>query len=194
MTEKSPITQIEQHSLPTALRGYERGATDKLLEDLKTAVTTLVSEREAAQARAKELEGRFAALEEREKEITEALVVVSRVKAETDREAKEKGDAKIREAEAEAERITARARASAQTFLQEAHQAEQLAVRAREQLTAFLQSLLAEIERRGADLGSLVDDLVKRASSARLDWEPFGGSATPSSPQENRAAEEPPTS
>ena len=162
MTEQTPITQIEQRSLPTALRGYDRSATDKLFEDLKTSLTTLISERNVAQARVQEFENRLATLEEREKEIAEALVVASRVREQSEQEGQAKAEERIREAHAEAERIVADARSSASRFAQEAQHAEQLAVRARQQLTSFLESLLTEIERRGSDLGSVVHDLVKR--------------------------------
>ena len=65
MTEQTPIPQIENRALPTARRGYDREATDKLLEELKASLTTLISERNAAQARVQEFESRVAALEER---------------------------------------------------------------------------------------------------------------------------------
>jgi cell division septum initiation protein DivIVA len=166
MTEQTPITLIEKRSLPTARKGYDRAATDKLFEDLKASMSTLISERNAAQSRVQEFESRLAALEEREREITEALIVASRVRDQSEQEGKVKADATIQEAHAEAERIVADARSSAGRFEQEARDAELLAVRARQQLTTFLQSLLGEIERRGSDLGSVVQDLVKRVGEA----------------------------
>jgi cell division septum initiation protein DivIVA len=162
MTEQTPITLIDNRGLPTARKGYERAATDKLLDELKASLMTLISERDAAQARVQEFESRLGALEEREKEIAEALVVAARVREQSEQEGKARAEDWIRDAEAEAERIVADARSSASRFEQEAQHAEQLAVRARQQLTSFLESLLAEIERRGSDLGSVVHDLVTR--------------------------------
>jgi cell division initiation protein len=162
MTEQTPITQIEQRSLATAMRGYDKAATDKLLEELKASLQTLIAERNAAQARVQEFESRITSLEEREKQITEALVVASRVREQSEQESKAKAEETILQANAEAERIVSEARSSAARFEQETRDVEQLAVRARQQLTRFLESLLAEIERGGSDLGSVVHDLVSR--------------------------------
>jgi len=166
MAETNPTRLIEERSLPISFRGYGRKATDALFEELKTAVSALASERDGIRARVEELESRLPSVEQREKEISEALVLASRVRAESEREGKVTADEKIRAAEAEAERILAQATSRARAFEQEARSAEQLAARAREQLTSFLESLLTEIERRGKDLGSAVNDLVKRAGES----------------------------
>jgi|SRR5581483_6187461 len=166
MTEETPSTQIESHALPVARKGYDRAATDKLLEELKGSLTTLISERNAAQARVQEYETRIAALEEREKEIASALVMAARVREQSEQEGEAQAQEKIRAAEAEAERIVADARSSARRFEQEARDAELLAVRARQQLTNYLESLLAEIEQRSNELGSVVQDLVDRAGES----------------------------
>src|SRR6188472_3232140 len=120
MTEKTPITQIEQHSLPTAMRGYDKAATDKLLNELKASLQTLITERNGAQVRAQEFESRVSSLEQREKEIAEALVVASRVREQSEQESKAKAEERIHEANAEAERIMSEARSSASRFEQEA--------------------------------------------------------------------------
>ena len=166
MTEQTPITQIEQRSLPTAMRGYDKAVTDKLLDELRASLKTLTTERDAAQARVQEFESRVTALEEREEEITEALVVASRVREQSEQESNAKAEERIHQANAEAERIMSEARSSAARFEQETRDVEQLAVRARHQLTSFLESLLGEIERRGSDLGSVVHDLVGRIGEA----------------------------
>ncbi len=162
MAEQTPITLIEQRSLPTSMRGYDKAATDKLLEQLKASLQTLLGERNAAQARVQEFEGRVASIEQREKEIAEALIVAARVREQSEQEGAAKAEEKIHEAQAEAERLLAHARSSASRFEHEARDAEQLAVRARQQLTSFLEGVLGEIERRGSDLGSVVHDLVSR--------------------------------
>src|SRR5262245_10740378 len=133
MAEQNPLKLIEARSLPVTFRGYERKATDDLFEELKKVLTTLVAERDSAQRRAEELESRFAALEQRESEITDALVVAARVQAESERESKQQADERIQAAEAEANRILERARARARSFEEDARSAEQLAARAREQ-------------------------------------------------------------
>jgi cell division initiation protein len=185
MTEQTPITQIDQRSLPTSLRGYDRAATDKLFEELKASLSTLISERNVAQARVQEFESRLATLEEREKEIAEALVVAGRVREQSEQEGKARAEDRIRDAEAEAERIVADARSSASRFEQEAQHAEQLAARARQQLTSFLESLLTEIERRGNDLGSVVHDLVRRVGeTGRAAGERLPAQGEPTQPEQ----------
>ena len=156
MAEKqNPTGPIEGQAFPVAFRGYDRKAVDGKFAELKTAVAALASERDAAKARVQEFEGRFEALEQREKEITEALVVASRVRADSERDAK-----------AEAEKILSDARSKMRALEQEVRDTEQLAARTRGQLTSFLESTLGEIERRGSGMGSAVDDLVKRAGEA----------------------------
>jgi cell division septum initiation protein DivIVA len=156
MAEKqNPTAPIEKQAFPVVFRGYDRKAVDGKFAELKTAVAALASERDAAKARVQELEGRFEALEQREKEITDALVVASRVRADSERDAK-----------AEAEKILSDARSRMSALEQEVRDTEQLAARTRGQLTSFLESTLSEIERRGSGMGSAVDDLVKRAGEA----------------------------
>ena len=156
MAEKqNPIAPIEGQAFPVAFRGYDRKAVDGKFAELKTAVAALASERDAAKARVQEFEERFEALQQREKEITEALVVASRVRADSERDAK-----------AEAEKILSDARSKMRALEQEVRDTEQLAARTRGQLTSFLESTLGEIERRGSGVGSAVDDLVKRAGEA----------------------------
>lgn len=50
-----------RRSLPTARRGYDREATDALLDELKSCLETLLAERNAAQAQAAELAEQLAA-------------------------------------------------------------------------------------------------------------------------------------
>ena len=195
MTENTPIKLIDERSLPIAFRGYDRKATDGLFDELKTILTTLLSERGVAQARVEELESRLPAVQEKEKEITEALIVASRVRADSEREGKElkakyerEAEARLQAAAAEAEKILGEAKSRAHAFEQQARDAEQLGVRAREQLTTFLESLLTEIERRGTDLGSAVQELVERAGeTGRAGVGKLATLTTRQSPQEKPA-------
>jgi cell division septum initiation protein DivIVA len=166
--ETNPLTLIEKRSLPVSMRGYDRKATDEPFERLAATTKALVAERDAARARADELESRAAAVQQREQEITEALLVASRVRSESERDAKESAERLIGEAQ---ERATA--------FEQEARNVEQLALRVRQELVDYLESLLGKIERHDADFGSIVEELMQRtsgvSSSARV--EPVAGTA-----------------
>ena len=204
--------RTNEPSLPIARRGYDRDATDRLLTELRATAGGIIGERDAARAerdaaraerdeaiaerneargeladartQAAELERKLDDRREREKEITEALVVASRVRADSEREGQEliaeyeeqgaaitaEGERKAAEivsaAEAEAEKIVANARFRIRQLDQEVRNAEQLAVEARARLTAFLESLLAEIERRGTEDITAVDVLLARAGDA----------------------------
>jgi cell division septum initiation protein DivIVA len=166
MAAQNPFRLIEHRSLPVVLRGYDRNATDELFDELKAGMMEMLSERAELNARVEELEGRLPAVEKREAEITEALLVASRVRADSEREAKQQADEQLRAAQVEAEQTVAQARSRSQVFEQEARRAEQLALRARDQLISFLESLLAAIEQREPDLESVVQELSRRASEA----------------------------
>ena len=190
--------RTSEPSLPTARRGYDRDATDKLLAELRASAGQLVGERddacaerdrvraELAEARAlvAELEQKLDDGRDREKEITDALVVASRVRAESEREGqelkakyKEQGAAITAEAGkkaadivsaagAKAEKILANSRVRIRRVENEVREAEQLAVEARARLTTLLESLLAEIEPREAEDASAADVLLVRAREA----------------------------
>ena len=204
--------RTNEPSLPTARRGYDRDATDQLLAELRATWggssasesqphappdnaraerDEMQAECERAKAELAQAQALAAALEqqlddgrEREKEITDALVVASRVRAESEREGQalkaryeEQGEAITAEselraadilsaAEAEAEKIVANSKLKIRRLDQQVRNAEQLAVEARARLTAFLESLLTEIERRGTEDVSAVDVLLSRASDA----------------------------
>jgi cell division septum initiation protein DivIVA len=148
--------------LPTARKGYDRAATDELVGKLRSSLAAALSQRNQAQARVDELEQRLTDNREREQEITDALVVASRVRAESEREAEE-----IRaRARVEADGIVEDARSRTRGFEREAREAEELAERARAKLTAFLQGLLARVGPQGSGLDSPADDLLSRASEA----------------------------
>ena len=72
----------------------------------------------------------------------------------------------ILKAEAEAEKMLEDSRLKVRGFKQDVRDAEQLAAEARAQLTAFLESLLAEIDPHRAGVGSAVDELLARAGEA----------------------------
>jgi len=160
VASETPIEAGNETQLPTSRKGYDRAATDELVGQLKASLSAALSQRNQAQARVAELEQQLTDNQEREKEITEALVVASRVRSDSEREAEELKA----QARSEADAIVEEARANTSRFEREAREAEELAERARAKLTAFLQSLLAKIGQQGSGLGSPADDLLSRAS------------------------------
>jgi cell division septum initiation protein DivIVA len=189
------IQRLRGRSLPIAVRGYEREATDRLLADVEQGLEATLSSHASTLSRLGDLERRVSEGQEREEAVTEALVVATQIKAESERqgqeikekylregeaiveEARQKAEEIQREAEAQAVTIVEDARSKADGFEHDIRQTEQLAVEARARLRGFLQSLLAELEPRGAAADTAVDDLLARASRANGD--PLDGSALP---------------
>jgi cell division septum initiation protein DivIVA len=208
-------------ALPTVRRGYDREATDELLSALRGNLATANIERDEARKRVDDLEQQLAGSRMRESEITEALLVASRVRDDAEREgtelkaryeqeaeatlsaseqkaaetvaaaeqeaeatrteaqaalaaseqkaeetvaaAEEKAQAILAAAEVEAEKVVGDAKLRIRGLEQEVRDAEQVAVDARARVTALLESLLAEVERRGTEPDSAFDDLLARA-------------------------------
>lgn len=162
MASEPPIEAGNETQLPTARKGYDRAATDELVGQLKASLSAALSQRNQAQARVAELEQQLTDNREREKEITEALLVASRVRSQSEQEAEEIKS----QARAEAESIVEEARAKTSGFERQAREAEELAVRARAKLSAFLETLLAKVGAHGGGLDSPVDELLTRATEA----------------------------
>jgi cell division septum initiation protein DivIVA len=193
--EDALLALLSNRSLPTAVRGYDRAATDRLFDQLEQAVKERVRQHADALSRVGELERRIADGQEREEAVTEALVVATQIRAESEREgreitakhardgeaieaeAKQRAEGIVRDAEVESERIVEDARQTARGFEHEIRDAEQMAVDARARVTGFLESLLAEVEQRGGDRGSAVDDLFMRAGDTA--WNEDGSLQAP---------------
>ncbi len=163
MAEKNPIALIDERSLKTVFRGYERKATDDLLEELRTALVAITVERDAALARVEQLENGLDALRRLEGQITDVLAVAARIRGESENRAEEL----IRGAEAEKERILRQARSRARVAHLDARDAQELSAQTRERLTRFLELSLREFERADTDLDSVVRDLVKRTPTPK---------------------------
>jgi cell division septum initiation protein DivIVA len=175
------VQRLKGRSLPIVMRGYDREATDRLLADLEQGLEATLRSQASALSRLGELERRISEGQEREEAVTEALVVATQIKSDSERQGQEikethrrEGEAMVedarqraeeirREAEAQAETIVEDARSKAQGFERDIRETEQLAVEARGRLRGFLESLLAELEPHGEPLDSAVDDLLARA-------------------------------
>jgi cell division septum initiation protein DivIVA len=187
--ENGVLHLLSNRSLPVGMRGYEREATDRLLSQVEQAFRETLRQHAAAVSRADDLERRIAEGREREEAVTDALVVATQIRSDSEREGKQlkakylqeaeteaeasrqRAAEVVREAESQAEAILEEARSKARGFQQEIREAEQLAVQARTRLRDFLESLLAEIEPRGSALESAVDDLLARAGQLASDSE-----------------------
>jgi cell division septum initiation protein DivIVA len=174
---------LSNRSLPVVVRGYDREATDRLFGQLEQAIGDQGRQHSDALARIAELERRIADGQEREEAVTEALVVATQIRAESEREARElkakhardgeaiedaatqRAEGIVTEAEAEAKRIVEGARETVRGFEEEVRNAEQMAIDARARVSAFLEWLLAEVEQHG-ERDSAADDLFAEASHA----------------------------
>ena len=184
MPTEDLIMLIRDRALPVVRRGYDQTATDDLLGRLEEGLRSVLSTYAGAQARLVELEKRIAEGREREQEITEALVVAARVRAESEKEGEKvkadylreaeaietesqrKADSILNAAEERAKEIVTEARLKARGYEQEIRETEQLAEETRVRLASFLESMLEEIQRRGTDLSSTLDDLLVRTGES----------------------------
>lgn len=162
MQAYDPIKLLNDRSLPVARKGYERAATDKLLYELEASLTSILAEYARVQSRLAELEEQMSKYRDREQEIMQALLLASRVRAESEHEAEEI----VTAAAVDAERLLEAARSKVHGFEEETRNAEALAAAARARLTSFLRELLVSIEHRRPDLDLAVDDLLVRAGAA----------------------------
>jgi cell division initiation protein len=159
---------IRERSLPVSFRGYDRAATDAFLGEIEKAVDALLSELGAGNARMAALEQHLADGEAKEQEITNALVIAGRVRADSERDAKERADEIVRAAQAKADQVVEDARLKAAELKRELHETGALAERARARLKSFLQSLLAEVGRPAGELDSELTDRARQAGDAAI--------------------------
>ena len=175
------VELLEQRSLTVGVRGYDRGATDRLLAQLDEGLKVVVLQQAATQSRLSDLERRIADGQGREEAVTEALVLATQIRGESEREGKEirdryvseaegikeeaqrRADEVVRQAETRAQTIVGEAEANVHAFDQQIHDAQELAQRVRSHLITFLRSMLDEVERRNGESASIVGDLLVRA-------------------------------
>jgi cell division septum initiation protein DivIVA len=184
------IELLEQRSLPAAVRGYDRAATDRLLAQFDEGLKVVLQQQAAAQLRLSDLERRIAERQDREEAVTEALVLATQIRADSEREGKElrdkytseaeaikdeaqrRADEILKEAEASARSIIGDAETNAHEFDQRIRDAEELAQRIRAHLTGFLRTMVEEVDRRNEESASIVGDLLARAGeTTRIDWD-----------------------
>ena len=171
---------LRERSLPVAMRGYDREATDRLLSQLEQGLEATLRQHGVTLARLKDLEHRVADGQEREEAVTEALVLATQIRADSEREGKEirdryvseaeaikeaaqrRAEEVVREAETRAQTIVGDAEANAHAFDMRIRDAQELAERIRMHLTNFLRSMLEEVDRRNEESASIVGDLLAR--------------------------------
>jgi cell division septum initiation protein DivIVA len=191
---------LEERSLPGAMRGYDRAATDALLERIEAGVASLLADRERMRAQLTDLEQEVAEKHEREQAISDALVAATRIRSDSERDAREAkaGSARatkvaaaeaetraagiVREAEVRAGRIVEEARLQASELEQELHGTARLAEQVRDRLTLFLESLLAQVQHPGSEFGSAVDELTARTGNGGVGTQPPATTGGPGAP------------
>jgi cell division septum initiation protein DivIVA len=187
---ESVVQLLADRSLPVAMRGYDRSKTDQLLSQLDEGLKSSLQRYNQAMSRVSELERRLTEGQEREEAVTEALVLATQIRADSEREGKElrdkytseaeaikdeaqrRADEILKEAEASARSIIGDAETNAHEFDQRIRDAEELAQRIRAHLTGFLRTMVEEVDRRNEESASIVGDLLARAGeTTRIDWD-----------------------
>jgi cell division initiation protein len=158
--------RIQTTALPGAIRGYDRGATDRLLQQVAESYEELWLERNALREQVEGLEAEIAKLNERERHVAEALLAAERTAEEVRTSAQRDAEALV--TEARAERLHLEAVVSHLSGLVEKVHSE---------LSAFLTDTLEQLRSRGfADRAqqagdgrgepALVDDLSTMRQTA----------------------------
>ena len=172
---------LRERSLPGAMRGYDREATDQLLSKLEQRLEATLQQHGATLARLRDLERRLEEGQEREEAVTEALVLATKIRADSEREGKEikeryaveaqaittdaqhRTEEILRQAETDAQGIIEDAQNKARLLDQRIRDGEELAQQVQTHLRSFLQSMLDEVEHRNQESASIVGDLLARA-------------------------------
>lgn len=150
--------------LPRALRGYEPDAVHALLGELAAARDQLVRELADAKARAAELEVQVRTAEERAAEvpgdvsdlreqedlIRDAIMTAQRAANEVREEARRSASEVLRDAQSRAEQIVGEAEKECERLAEEISRLEQLAETSRIAVSAFLSSLLDQVNPRAS--------------------------------------------
>jgi len=147
--------RIQTTDLPAAVRGYDRAATDRLLQEVATDYEEIWLERKALREQVEQLEAEIAALREQERHVAEALLSAERTAQD------------IRTtAEREAEALVANARSEREHLETVIGDLRNLVERVRSDIANFLAGTLDQLGVAGAGDGirerSLVDELVTR--------------------------------
>jgi cell division septum initiation protein DivIVA len=137
-----PLTprRIQTTSLPTSVRGYDRAATDRLLQTVADDYETIWLERKELREQVERLEAEIAQLHERERLVGEVLVTAERAASET-----------RATAEREAEELVGGARAE------------------RDQLEAIIAHLRGLVERVQSELATFLNDALQQLGAAERD-------------------------
>jgi cell division septum initiation protein DivIVA len=156
-----PLTprRIQATGLPGAVRGYDRAATDRLLQKVADDYEALWLERKELRERVERLEAEIAQLNERERHVAEALLAAERT-----------ANAVRTDAQRDAEALVADARAERMHLEAAISHLRGLVERVQSDLSAFLTDTLEQLRSRGAadaaqtgsgeGAPSLVDDLA----------------------------------
>jgi cell division septum initiation protein DivIVA len=105
----SPPTprRIETANLPTALRGYDRRATDRLLEEVASYYEELWLERKELREHVAKLQSQLEERAEQERVLTQTLATAHRAADDLRADARRDAEMMLRDARAERERLEA---------------------------------------------------------------------------------------
>jgi cell division septum initiation protein DivIVA len=164
----SPLTprRLETADLPHAVRGYDRQATDRLLEEVAASYEEIWLERKSLREQVAKLESELEQLSDRERVVSEALLTAQRAADEIRTEARREAETLVEEARAERERLEALI-AGMRGLVETAW--SDLSTALEDTLeTLTPESIQPSAEERAApDEGSLIHDLTQRRSTAR---------------------------
>lgn len=161
--------EIQHQTLKTG-RGYERGAVDKLLENVVASYEQVWLERDELKARVADLEGELANFRESERYLSDALVTAQRAAESLRSDAAREAELLKTEALVDLRRTKTEVERELDDLRAEVEQFRTLERKLRSNLRTFLEGALRQIEDSGGvpeASGALVDALAPGAAGAQ---------------------------
>lgn len=144
----TPI-DIQNHSLKTAVRGYNKKETDDFLEEILKSYEEIYKENRDLKDKVNSLSEGIQYYKDMEATLQKALVLAEKTKEETQEAAKNKAESVMSEAETKAETVMSEAETKAETVLSEAEAKAKTILSGAENKAA---TVLSEAETRAEDI------------------------------------------
>jgi cell division initiation protein len=143
-------SEVQDQELKGRLRGYNRGAVEKLLHDVVTSYEQVWRERDDLRDRVEQLEKELAPLREAERHLSESLITAERAAAEVRAQAAREADELLAQARVDGEARQSETKAEQGRLKNEIDRLEMVERELQASLRAFLLAGLELVEDREA--------------------------------------------
>jgi cell division initiation protein len=144
-------SEVQRQKMKGRLRGYSKGAVEKLLQDVVASYERVWHERDHLRERVEDLEKELAPLRDAEHHLSDSLVTAERAAAEVRAQAAKDGEELLAQARAESEALQKEAKAEHGRLKNEIERLELVERELHRSLRAFLLAGLELVEDHEAD-------------------------------------------